>query len=107
MLELLDQYAGRLNLKRKRNEGEVSLALSAKRPDLCLLVRDALLYKGEDKTNEGNLGQAVAELKQKMRRWSQSFHRNLILSLCICHKLGTTAKILSLTKTTVEPCLEG
>jgi len=97
MLELLDQYAGRLNLKRKRYEGEASLTLSAKRPDLCLLVRDALLFKGEDKTDEGN--QAVAELKQKMRRWSQSFHGKVILSLCICHKLGATAKILSLTKT--------
>jgi len=107
MLELLDQYAGRLNLKRKRNEGEASLTLSAKRPDLCLLVRDALLFKGEDKTDEGNLDQAVAELKQKMRRWSQSFHGKVILSLCICHKLGATAKILSLTKTTLEPCLVG
>ena len=74
MPELLDQYAARLNLKRKRNEGEVSLTLSAKRPDLCLLVRNALLFKGEDKTDEGNLDQAVAELKQKMRRWGQSYH---------------------------------
>ena len=105
MLELLDQYAGRLNLKRKRHEGEASLTLSAKRPDLCLLVRDALLFKGEDKTDEGNLDQAVAELKQKMRRWSQSFHGKVILSLCICHKVGATAKILSLTKNTLELAL--
>lgn len=95
MLELLDQYAGRLNLKRKRNEGEASLTLSAKRPDLCLLVRDALLFKGEDKTDESNLNQAVAELKQKMRRWSQSYHGKVILSHC--HKLGATAGVLSLT----------
>ncbi|KAL0039644.1 hypothetical protein WJX77_004261 [Trebouxia sp. C0004] len=46
MLELLDQYAGRLNLKRKRNEGKASLTLSEKCPDLCLLVRDALLLQG-------------------------------------------------------------
>lgn len=84
MLELLDQYAGRLNLKRKRDEGKASLTLSAKRPDLCLLVRDALLFKGEDKTDEGNLDQAVAELKQKMRRWSRSYHGQVNLSLCIC-----------------------
>ena len=81
MLELLDQYAGRLNLKRKRNEGEASLTLSAKRPDLCLLVRDALLFKGEDKTDEGNLDQAVAELKQKMRCWSRCYHGQVDLPL--------------------------
>ena len=80
MLELLDQYAGRLNLKRKRNEGKASLTLTAKRPDLCLLVRDALLFKGEDKTDESNLNQAVAELQRKMRRWSQSYHGKVI-----CH----------------------
>ena len=73
-MELLDQYARHLNLKRKRNEGEMSLALNAKRPDLCILVRSALLFKGEDKTEEGQLDQAVAELKQNMRRWSQSYH---------------------------------
>ena len=99
MLELLDQYAGRLNLKRKRNEDEASLTLSAKRPDLCLLVRDALLFKGEDKTDEGNFNKAVAELKQKMHCWSQSYHGKVILSLCICHKLGAAAKILSSRET--------
>ena len=99
MPELLDQYAGRLSLKRKRNEGEASLTLTAKRPDLCLLVRDALLFKGEDKTDESILNQAVAELKQKMRRCSQSYRGKVIVSLCICRKLGATAKILSGTET--------
>ena len=61
-------------------------------------MRDALLFKGEDKTDESNLNQAVVELKQKMHRWSQSYGK-VILSLCICHKLGATAKILSLTET--------
>ncbi len=83
-MELLDRYTGHLKLKRKRNEGEVSLTLNAKRPDLCMLVRNALLFKGEDKTEEGKLDQAVAELKQKMRRWSQSYHGQVNLSLCIC-----------------------
>ena len=83
-MELLDQYAGRLNLKRKRNEGEASLTLKAKRPDLCLLVRNALLFKGEDKHQEASLDQAVAELKQKMRRWSRSYHEQVRLSLCNC-----------------------
>ena len=82
-MQLLDKYARHLNLKRKRNEGEVSSALEAKRPDLCVLVRSALLFKGEDKLEEGQLDQAVAELKQKMRRWSQSYHAQASLSLCI------------------------
>ena len=81
IMQLLDHYARRLHLKRKRNEGEVSLTLNAKRPDLCILVRSALLFKGEDKTEEGQLDQAVAELNQKMRRWSQSYHGQVCLSL--------------------------
>ena len=43
--------------------------MQAKRPDLCVLVRNAPLFKGEDRYEEGKLDQAVAELKQKMRRW--------------------------------------
>ena len=82
-MQLLDKYARHLNLKRKRNEGEASLMLNAKRPDLCVLVRSALLFKGEDKTEEGQIDQAVAELKQKMRRWSQSYHGQASLSLCM------------------------
>ena len=80
IMDLLDEYAQKLHLKRKRNESEVSLMLSAKHPDLCVLVRSALLFKGEDKTKEGQLDQAVAELKQKMRRWSQSYHGQVRLS---------------------------
>ena len=67
-MELLDQYTGKLGLKRKRNQGEASLTMMAKRPDLCMLVRNALLFKGEGTYEEGKLDQAVAELKQKMRR---------------------------------------
>ena len=100
MLELLDQYSGRLNLKRKRYEGEASLPSSAKRPDLCLLVRDALLFKGENKTDEGDL--AVAELKRKMQHWNQSFPGQVILS---CHKVGANVKMLSVTNTALKPCL--
>ena len=58
----------------------MSLPLNAKCPDLCVLVRSALLFKGEDKTAEGQLDQAVAELKQKMRRWSQCYHGQVSLS---------------------------
>ena len=50
IISLLDNYVQKLNSKLKRNEGEVSLASSAKRPDLCVLVRGALLLKGKDKT---------------------------------------------------------
>ena len=82
-MQLLDKYARHLNLKRKRNEGKVSSTLNAKRPDLCVLVRSALLFTGEDKSEEGQIDQAVAELKQKMRRWSQSFHGQASLSLCM------------------------
>ena len=52
IMQLLDKYARHLNLKRKRNEGQVSLTPNAKRPDLCVLVRSALLLKGEDETEE-------------------------------------------------------
>ena len=83
IMQLLDKYARHLNLKRKRNEGEASWTLNAKRPDLCVLVRSAVLFKGEDKTEEGQIDQAVAELKQKMRRWSQSYHGQASLSLCM------------------------
>ena len=86
-MELLDQYTGKLGLKRKRNQGEASLTTMAKRPDLCMLVRNALLFEGEGKYEEGKLDQAVAELNQKMRRWSQSYHEQVNLSLCICHIL--------------------
>lgn len=86
-MELLDQYAGCLNLKRMRNQDDASLTLKAKRSDLCVLVRNALLFKGEDRTRQGSLDQAVTELKQKMRRWSQSYHGRVNLSLCICCRM--------------------
>lgn len=84
-MEFLDTYARRLNLKRKRNHGEASLTS----PDLCVLVRNALLFKGEDRSSEGELEQAVAELKQKMRGWSQNYRGQvkllcLLLFPCIC-----------------------
>ena len=107
-MELLDQYTGKLSLKRKRNAGEASLTLVAKRPNLCVLVRNALLFKGEDKYEEGKLDQAVAELKQKMRRWSRSYHGQVNLLLCICHILDANVvpcKIVLLAQTMQDPCL--
>ena len=86
-MQLLDHYTGKLSLKRKRNAGEASLTFNAKRPHLCVLVKNAVLFKEEDNYEEGKLDQAVAELKQKMRSWSQSYHGLVELSLCICHML--------------------
>ena len=104
-MELLDQYTSKLSLKRKRNAGEASLTLVAKRPDLFVLVRNALLFKGEDKSEEGKLDQAVAELKQKMRRWSQSYHGQVNLSLRICIQYASIVpcKVDPLEQ---DPCLE-
>ena len=83
-MEQLDRYTEhKLGLKRKRNVGEASLTSDAKRPDLCVLVRNALLFKGEHKTDEGSLDEAVAELKQKMRRWSRSYHGQVCLPMCV------------------------
>lgn len=113
-MELLDKYAGQLNLKRKRTQGEASLTLVAKRPDLCVLVRNALLFKGEDKYEEGKLDQAVAELKQKMSRWSRSYHGQVMVLGYICCVViapcrenvvqADDAKILLLMQ---APCLVG
>ncbi len=72
-MELLDRHAGHLELKRARDQGN-SLTLITKCPDLCILVRNALLFKGEEEHDEDKLDLAVAKLKQKMRHWSQSYH---------------------------------
>lgn len=82
-MAFLDTYAGCLNLKRKRNHGEASLAS----PDLCVLVRNALLFKGEDRFREDELEQAVGELKHKMRGWGQNYQGQVKLFRCICSPL--------------------
>ena len=48
--------------------------MKAKRPDLCMHVKDALLFVGEHVSEEGKLDLAVFRLKQKMRHWSQTYH---------------------------------
>ena len=84
IMELLDRYTGHLKLKRTRDQGN-SLTLITKCPDLCILVRNALLFNGEEEREEDKLDLAVAKLKQKMRRWSQSYHGQVNLSLvAIC-----------------------
>ena len=79
-MELLDQYTGHFKMKRTRDQGN-SLTLITKCPDLCILVRNALLFKGEEEHEEHKLDLAVAKLKQKMRRRSQSYHGQVNLSL--------------------------
>ncbi|KAL3135587.1 hypothetical protein ABBQ38_006067 [Trebouxia sp. C0009 RCD-2024] len=103
IMDLLDEYAQKLHLKRKRNEGEVSPTLSAKRPDLCVLVRGALLFKGEDKTEEGQLDQAVVELKQKMRRWSHSYQGQVEFLLCYA-MAGGWVRICMLRRDDPDSC---
>lgn len=73
-MEVLDRYTGQLNMQRKRRQGQASLTLAAQRPSLGVLVRNALLFKGEHKYERDKLDQAVAELKHKIRCWSQSYH---------------------------------
>ena len=46
--------------------------MNAKRPDLCMLVKNALLFVGEHVSEEGKLDLAVFRLKQKMRQWSRT-----------------------------------
>ena len=81
----------------------------AKRPDLCVLVRNALLFKGEDKY-ESKLDQAGAELKHKIHRWSRSYHERVNLLLCIHYCIQVTCnivpcKIVLLVQTVQDPCL--
>ena len=60
------------------------MTLHAQLPALCVLVKNAVLFKGEHKCEEGKLDQAVAELRQKMRRWSHSYRGKVNLSDCVC-----------------------
>ncbi|KAL3154317.1 hypothetical protein ABBQ32_013801 [Trebouxia sp. C0010 RCD-2024] len=104
IMELLDQYSGKLGLKRKRNQGEASFTMMAKRPDLCVLIRNALLFKGDDKYEEGKLDQAVAELKQNMRRWSRSYHGQVEFLLCYAMG-GGHVRICMLRRDDPDSCL--
>ena len=64
----------KLYLSRKRNRGDDSATLKRKRPDLCITTARALLFKGEDKTSEEHLLNAIHELGSKLPKWKDSFH---------------------------------
>ncbi len=105
-MELLDRFTGHLKLKRKRDQGD-SLTLITKCPDLCVLVRNALLFKGEEEPEEDKLDQAVAKLKQKMRCWSRSYHGQVNLSLVTICLPFLPCKDSALIYTMQQPCLIG
>ena len=79
ILALLDRYvAAGLGMKRKRDQHEGSLTGPSLRPDFCGLVRDALLLKGEEKSADGKMEDAIADLRNKMKNWSQCYHGQVI-----------------------------
>ena len=75
ILALLDRYvAAGLGMKRKRDQHEGILTGPSLRPDFCGLVCSALLFKGEEKSADGKLEDAVTDLRNKMKTWSQCYH---------------------------------
>lgn len=72
--------------------------MNAKRPDLCMLVKNALLFVGEHVSEEGKLDLAVFRLKQKMRQWSRTYHGQVICASVIqkqCKSHGTCVSCVS------------
>jgi hypothetical protein len=61
-------------IKRKRNCAESSLTVDRKRPDLIWLVEGTLLFKGEDKTSDSAMDDALQDLLSKMKHWSSNYH---------------------------------
>ena len=49
----------KLLLSRKRNRSDESVTLKGKRPDLCVTVARAMLFKGEDKSSEDHMLKAL------------------------------------------------
>ena len=84
ILALLDRYvAAGLGMKRKRDQHEGTLTGPSLWPDFCGLVHDALLFKGEEKSADGNMEDAVADLRNKMKNWSQCYHGQVIKLACV------------------------
>lgn len=83
-----------LTLDRKRNQAGESASLKRKRPDLCITVSRALLFKGEDKTESLDLRKAIEELGTKMSNWGAAFHGEvsecMLQSICSACCSGTT-----------------
>ncbi len=64
----------KLGMLRKRNCAEDSATVKGKRPDFCFLSSKALLFKGEDKTSEAGLEEAIEDLRSKLKIWGQAVH---------------------------------
>lgn len=69
-------------IKRKRNCVESSLTVDRKRPDLIWLVEGTLLFKGEDKTSDSAMDDALQDLLCKMKYWSSNYHGEVEYLLC-------------------------
>ena len=86
IIALIDQYvAAGLGMKRKRDQHEGTLTGPSLQPDFCGLVRDALLFKGEEKAADGRMTEAITDLVSKMSNWSHCYHGqvfNLQLPFC-------------------------
>lgn len=79
IIALIDQYIGAgLGMKRKRDQHEGTLTGPSLRPDFCGLVRDALLFKGEEKGADGKMTEATADLVSKMSNWSHCYHGQVL-----------------------------
>ena len=75
-------FAYELPISRKRNRAEESMTLSKLRPDFMLLVKEALLFKMEDKSMSGSFAAAAGDLLNKMKKWSDSYHGKIEYLLC-------------------------
>ena len=74
IIHLIDGYIPRLGMKRTRNQAESSLTLPSLRPDVCGLVRCALMLKGEENSDNTDIHSAIEDLIRKMSKWSDCFH---------------------------------
>ena len=79
IIALIDHNSvGGLGMKRKRDQHERSLTGPSLRPAFCGLVRDALLFKGEEESADGDTQDAVTDLISKMGNWSQCYHGQVL-----------------------------
>ena len=79
-------------VKRKRNSTQASVTQHAKKPDLLWLVGGTLLFKGEVKTSDNDMGVALMELLSKMKDWSSNYHGQVCTQL-VQHSLRCHACI--------------
>ena len=105
-MDMYDQ-GPKLGMRRKRNCAEDSATVKGKRPDFFLLSSRALLFKGEDKTSEADLQQALEELSTKLKDWGAAVHgkvcrlthpmamHNAAWSVFACNDMQNTMYVLN------------